>query len=273
MEQETQPESAPETVSKNFYVGVDSGTTTTNVVIIDENKNIVSMATTLTGARVDSNAMAALGAAMKQKKIARSQIKCIIATGYGRNALRWPDRDITEITCHAKGAYHLFPKARTVIDVGGQDSKLIQLDDEGNVFDFLMNDRCATGTGRFLEMMGHTLNRSIEEMSRLGVEWDEDISISSSCAVFAESEVRSLINQNKSEKDIIHAINGAVANKIVNMIARQGAGGAFVMTGGVAKNDGIISVLSQRLGENVLRASYPEMCGALGAALYAQEVG
>jgi len=254
-----------------YFAGIDSGSATTNVVVIDANKNIVGMATAITGAKVDASAKAALAAALKQKKIMPYNVKYIIATGYGRNALRWPDSDVTEITCHAKGAHHQFPNARTVIDIGGQDSKIIQMDDDGNVVDFMMNDKCAAGTGRFLEMMAKTLGMTIQEFAKAGLQWKEDIAISSTCAVFAESEVASLIEKGKPAVDIIHGLNGSVANRVVNMIARQGADGAYVMTGGVAKNDGVVGTLSERLKEEVLKPKFPEMCGALGAALLAAE--
>ena len=257
--------------SNNYYVGVDSGASTTNVVIINGDGKIVGMATAVTGAKIDSSAMAALAAAMKQCKIGRPQINYIIATGYGRNALRWPDQDINEIVCQAKGAYEQFPEARTVIDMGGQDSAIIQMDEQGNVYDFLMNDQCASGSGRFLEMMSKTLGLKIEDFTKAGLQWDEDVTISSTCAVFAENEVVNLIAQQKRVADIIHGLNGAIVNRIVNMIARQGADGKYIMTGGVAKNDGILNELAARLNDNVLRPKFPEMNGAYGAALLAKE--
>lgn len=257
--------------STNYYVGVDSGASTTNVVIINSDGKIVGMAMALTGAKVDSGAMAALGAAMKQCKIGRPQINYIVSTGYGRNALRWPDQDINEIVCQARGAFEQFPDARTIIDIGGQDSAIIQIDDQGNVYDFLMNDQCASGSGRFLEMMSKTLGLKIEDFTNAGLKWNEDITISSTCAVFAENEVINLIAQQKNVSDIIHGLNGAIVNRIINMIARQGADGDYVITGGVAKNDGIMNELSQRLNAKVFRPKFPEMNGAYGAALLAKE--
>jgi predicted CoA-substrate-specific enzyme activase len=258
---------------KSYFAGVDSGSTTTNVVILDDEGNVRGMSSVPTGGKVDQSAKKALGAALAQAKIMPMNVKYIVSTGYGRSALRWPDKDITEITCHARGAHQLYPEAATVIDIGGQDSKIIQLDGEGGVSDFMMNDKCAAGTGRFLEMMASTLDITMEEFIAAGLEWNEDIVISSMCAVFAESEVVSLIAREKAVSDIVHGLNNSVAKRVINMIARQGADGPYVMTGGVAKNNGVANALSEALHEDVLIPRNPEYCGAFGAAHFALEMG
>ena len=183
------------------------------------------------------------------------------------------DDSITEITCHAKGAHYLNPNVRTVIDIGGQDIKAISIDENGAVKNFLMNDKCAAGTGRFLEMMARTLGLSLEEMSTRGLEWKENVVISSMCTVFAESEVVSLVAQNKDVADIIHGLNVSVASKVGALAARLGKKnpGEYMMTGGVARNKGIIQALEEKLGAKLYICDEAQLCGALGAALFAYE--
>ena len=185
-------------------------------------------------------------------------------TGYGRQLVDFADKQVTEISCHGLGARFLEPATRAVIDIGGQDSKVIQLDDDGNLCDFLMNDKCAAGTGRFLEMMAKTLGLSLEEMSVKGLEWKHNIVISSMCTVFAESEVVSLVAQNKDVADIIHGLNVSVASKVGALAARLGKKnpGEYMMTGGVAKNQGIIQALEEKLGAKLYICDEAQLCGA-----------
>ena len=185
---------------KGLYAGIDSGSTSTDVVIIDRDKNIIAQSILPTGAGAAAGADRALDEALAQAGLSRSDINATVTTGYGRTAVGLGDQSITEITCHAKGAYFLDPSVRTIIDIGGQDSKVIRLDENGNVTNFVMNDKCAAGTGRFLELMARTLELSLDDMSRLGLEWKEDVTISSMCTVFAESEVVSLIAENRTPR-------------------------------------------------------------------------
>ena len=203
----------------------------------------------------------------------REDIDALVTTGYGRTAIKNGDKSITEITCHARGAHFLNPEVRTVIDIGGQDSKVIRLDENGAVANFVMNDKCAAGTGRFLEMMARTLGLSLEEMSTRGLDWKENVVISSMCTVFAESEVVSLVAQNKDVADIIHGLNVSVASKVGALAARLGKKnpGEYMMTGGVARNKGIIQALEEKLGAKLYICDEAQLCGALGAALFAYE--
>ena len=194
-----------------------------------------------------------------------------MTTGYGRSALHLGDKSVTEISCHARGAFFLDPSIRTIIDIGGQDSKVIRVDDAGNVVNFVMNDKCAAGTGRFLDMMAKTLEMSLEELSHTGLKWKEDITISSMCTVFAESEIVSLVAENKSLDDIVHGLNQSVAGKTVNLVKRAGGLGAYMMTGGVAQNAGVVQAIEARLGEKLRVSPMAQYCGALGAALFAME--
>ena len=257
-----------------YYVaGIDSGSTSTDVVILDQNGKIKSTMIIPTGGGAMMSAEKSLAAAVEKAGIQEEDIVRIVTTGYGRAYIDSGDDSVTEITCHAKGAHYLNPNVRTIIDIGGQDIKAISIDEHGAVTNFLMNDKCAAGTGRFLEMMARTLGLSLEEMSTKGLEWKENIVISSMCTVFAESEVVSLVAQNKNVADIIHGLNVSVASKVGALAARLGKKnpGEYMMTGGVAKNQGIINALEEKFGAKLYICDEAQLCGALGAALFAYE--
>ena len=257
-----------------YYVaGIDSGSTSTDVVILDQNGKIKSTMIIPTGGGAMMSAEKSLNLAVEKAGIKKEEIVRIVTTGYGRAYIDSGDDSITEITCHAKGAHYLNPNVRTIIDIGGQDIKAISIDEQGAVKNFLMNDKCAAGTGRFLEMMARTLGLSLEEMSTKGLEWKENIVISSMCTVFAESEVVSLVAQNKDVADIIHGLNVSVASKVGALAARLGKKnpGEYMMTGGVAKNQGIIKALEEKLGAKLYICDEAQLCGALGAAIFAYE--
>ncbi|MCD8346944.1 MAG: acyl-CoA dehydratase activase [Lachnospiraceae bacterium] len=260
-------------MGKGYFAGIDSGSTSTDVVILDKDKKIVAGIILPTGAGAAIGAERALEQALKEAGLKREDIDEVVTTGYGRTAIQIGDRSITEITCHARGAHFLEPKVRTVVDIGGQDSKVIRLDEDGSVKNFVMNDKCAAGTGRFLEMMARTMEMSLDEIGRAGLSWDEDITISSMCTVFAESEVVSLIAQNKKPDDIVHGLNKAVASKTAALVKRVGGEEAYMMTGGVAQNQGLVKTLEERLGTTLIISDKAQLCGALGAALYAADMG
>lgn len=257
-----------------YYVaGIDSGSTSTDVVILDQDGKIKSTMIIPTGGGAMLSAEKSLELAVEKAGISKDAIVRIVTTGYGRAYIDSGDDSITEITCHAKGAHYLNPNVRTVIDIGGQDIKAISIDGHGAVKNFLMNDKCAAGTGRFLEMMARTLGLSLQEMSTKGLEWKENIVISSMCTVFAESEVVSLVAQNKDVADIVHGLNVSVASKVGALAARLGKSqpGEYMMTGGVAQNQGIIKALEEKLGAKLYICKEAQLCGALGAALFAYE--
>ena len=257
-----------------YYVaGIDSGSTSTDVVILDQDGKIKSTMIIPTGGGAMLSAEKSLELAVEKAGISKDAIVRIVTTGYGRAYIDSGDDSITEITCHAKGAHYLNPNVRTVIDIGGQDIKAISIDEHGAVKNFLMNDKCAAGTGRFLEMMARTLGLSLQEMSTKGLEWKENIVISSMCTVFAESEVVSLVAQNKDVADIVHGLNVSVASKVGALAARLGKNqpGEYMMTGGVAQNQGIIKALEEKLGAKLYICKEAQLCGALGAALFAYE--
>ena len=193
-------------------------------------------------------------------------------TGYGRQLVDFADKQVTEISCHGLGARFLEPATRAVIDIGGQDSKVIRLNEDGSVKNFVMNDKCAAGTGRFLEMMARTMEMSLDDMGKAGLSYKEDITISSMCTVFAESEVVSLIAQNKATDDIVHGLNKAVASKTAALAKRVGGEERYMMTGGVSKNQGLVKTLEEKLGTTLVISDKAQLCGALGAALFAKDM-
>ena len=256
----------------NVYVaGIDSGSTSTDAVIMDTEKRIVSIVIIPTGGGANVSAELALNDALKKAGLARSDVSAIIKTGYGRDYIADGDKSITEISCHAKGAHFLYPQSRTVIDIGGQDSKAIKIDETGAVLNFVMNDKCAAGTGRFLEMMARALGITLKQISEIGLDWKEEITISSMCTVFAESEVVSLVAQNRALEDIVHGLNRSVASKVAALVNRVSPEQGYIITGGVAKNLGVVKALEERLGVTLFVCENAQLCGALGAALFALE--
>ena len=257
---------------KGYYAGIDSGSTSTDVVILDRDKQIVAQVILPTGAGAAAGADRALEEALNQAGLRLSDLDATVTTGYGRAAIERGDQSITEITCHAKGAFFLDPEVRTIIDIGGQDSKVIRIDETGGVVNFVMNDKCAAGTGRFLELMARTLELTLDEMSAKGLHWKEDITISSMCTVFAESEVVSLVAQNKKPADIIHGLNRSVAAKTAALCRRVGGQEKYMMTGGVSKNQGVVREIEKLLGVELEVSEKAQVNGALGAALFAMEL-
>lgn len=252
-----------------YTAGIDSGSASTDAVVMDQNQNIIGRAIIPTGQGARSTSERALSIALKEAGLEEKDLTAVVSTGYGRKTTGIQSTSVTEITCHAKGAHFLDPDARTVIDIGGQDSKVIRIDDKGSVKNFTMNDKCAAGTGRFLEMQARALGMSMEEMSEKGLQWKKDVNISSMCTVFAESEVVSLVAQNVPAEDIIHGLNKAIAAKTAGLMARLGKQPGYIMTGGVAQNKGVVQCLEDQIGEKIFVSDDAQICGAIGAALIA----
>ena len=255
----------------SFVSGIDVGSVSAKAVIMDEDSRVVSYSILPTGAGSKRAAEAVMREALTKASLQPQDISFIVATGYGRLMVPSADIEITEITCHARGAYWLFPEVRTVIDIGGQDSKVISLDDRGLVRAFTMNDKCAAGTGRFLEVMANALEVGLEEMGGLSLKSCHDLRVSSMCTVFAESEVVSLIAAGHDQADILAAIHHAIARRILGMVGLQGLKEKVVMSGGVAKNLGVARALEKELETNLLIPTEPQIVGALGAAIMALE--
>lgn len=266
------PNSAAPCITGSCLVaGIDSGSTSTNAVIMDDSKRIISCAVVRTGAKSIDSADKAFNEVLAKAGLTKEQVSMIVSTGYGRISIPFADKNVTEITCHGKGAHFINKNIRTVIDIGGQDSKIVRVNDQGEVIDFAMNDKCAAGTGRFLEMMARTLEISIEDMGPLSQKWKEEINITNMCTVFAESEVISLIAQNKEKTDIIYGLCNSVARKTVSLLGKVGKVGGYMMTGGVAKNFGVVKAIESRLGDRIFIYDEPELVGAIGAALMGLE--
>ena len=254
-----------------YVLGVDSGSTSTNAVIMDGDRKIVAFDVIRTGAKSGDSARKALENVLEKAGIARSDLAGIVSTGYGRVSIPYADENVTEISCHGRGAHYFNPAVRTVLDIGGQDSKAISLNEKGDVVDFVMNDKCAAGTGRFLEAMARTLEIGVDQLGPVYMNWKENIEITSMCTVFAESEVISLIARNKEIADIAHGIHGAIAGKAFSLLKRVGLKDEFMMTGGVALNEGVVKAVEERVGSRLFICDQPEIVGAVGAALFALE--
>jgi predicted CoA-substrate-specific enzyme activase len=249
--------------------GVDIGAVSAKAVVIADNQ-IISYSILPTGSDVVKVAKKVLQESLKKAGLKEKDLEHIVATGYGRISVPFADEKMTEISCHAKGASWLIPETRMVIDIGGQDSKAIRVDESGTVTGFAMNDKCAAGTGRFLEVMARALELPIDKFGRLSLKSKNPCSISSICTVFAETEVISLRAEKKAVEDIIAGIHRAVAKRIVSMATPIGIVSPITMTGGVAKNVGQRKALEEELGTKLLIPKEPQIVGALGAALFAQ---
>lgn len=253
-----------------YYVaGIDVGSLSTDTVILDADKHVAGYSIVRTGASSTRAAEESIGIALADAGISRDNLEYIVSTGYGRKTVPFSDRAVTEISCHARGACFLFPDAGTIVDIGGQDSKVVYVGSGGKVLDFTMNDKCAAGTGRFIEVMAEKLQVRLEEMGRLSMQSRGEVSINSVCTVFAESEVVSLVAQDHPPGEIIRGIHRAIVARIWAMVRTFGIRGQLFMGGGVAKNIGVVTLLREKAGVPVHVPSEPQTVGALGAALIA----
>lgn len=254
-------------------VGIDVGSTATKVVFLDE-KGSIYRHIRPTGWSPKDASQEGLKHLLETSGFAKSQIKATVATGYGRIALDFADRAVTEITCHGKGASFLVPNVRTVIDIGGQDSKVLKIDSEGRVLDFLMNDKCAAGTGRFLQVMATALGVDVSQLGELSKAKDP-INISNMCTVFAETEVIGLLAQGVDKGAIIAGLHHAIARRMAGMLGRlngEYSENKIIFTGGVALNTGVKRSLEDVLQTDIIIHENSQLAGALGAALIAKEM-
>ncbi|MFZ5867060.1 MAG: acyl-CoA dehydratase activase [Thermodesulfobacteriota bacterium] len=255
-----------------YFVGIDVGSLSTETVIVDHTGTMVSYHISSTGANSRTAGEGSFAAALASGGIAQSDVNFTVATGYGRVSIPFADKTVTEITCHARGAVHLFPATQTIIDVGGQDSKVIRVSQDGKVADFNMNDKCAAGTGRFLEVMARALEIDLDRMGPLSLRSTCDVSISSMCTVFAESEVISLVARATPKEDILNAIHKSICNRLAPLMDAVGIRMEVTMTGGVAKNSGIVEKIREKVGQPINVPEEPQIVGALGAALIARDM-
>lgn len=254
-----------------IYAGVDIGSLACKAVLIDEQGVMKGSSIVLTGAMPQRAGKAALRGALDEAGLQESDITYLVSTGYGRHRLERANEEVTEITCHATAAHDVNPEVKILIDIGGQDSKLIRLDEGGQVGKFLMNDKCAAGTGRFLEVMARALEVDLDQMGPLSLEAHKELKISSMCTVFAESEVISLVAQEHDVRDILWGLHLSVARRVGAMARGIGVRPPVMMSGGVAKNVGMLRALEQTLGTPLLVPPEPQLMGALGAASIARE--
>ncbi|MGD9160079.1 MAG: acyl-CoA dehydratase activase [Desulfobacteraceae bacterium] len=254
-----------------YFAGIDIGSMTTKCVIIDQ-AHFFDSVVLFTESDPKTAGINALESLLKKKGIERSYISFIVGTGYGRISLDFFDHTATELTCHTMGVRHLNPKVEGIIDIGGQDSKTIKLKPDGAIMDFVLNDRCAAGTGRFLEVMAKALKLDLEEFGTLYEKSENPCSINSTCIVFAESEVISLSAQGESKTDIAAGLHQSIAKRVGNMAKRLGIKENIAFVGGVAKNRGMRNALEDYLGTDFLSLSRdPQITGALGAAIIARD--
>jgi len=254
----------------NWYAGIDVGSLTADAVLIDEEANVVGFAIIPTSYDSMAAGSEAYRLALERAGVLEDEVSGVVSTGYSRARVQEAQVARTEISCHARGAFHIFSDVATIIDIGGQDSKAIRVGPGGRVLDFAMNDKCAAGTGRFLEVMAGALGISLPDMADLALASTVEITISSTCTVFAESEVVSLISQGRAPADIASAICRAIAQRTAGLAARVGISDRVVMTGGVAKNQAVVRMLADKLGFGISVPEEPQITGALGAALIAR---
>ncbi len=253
-----------------LFCGIDIGSTITKIVLIDEDENILDSIVRETSPRQRRFANELMKELLSRASIHINDIEAIVATGYGRVNVPFADRTITEITCHAAGVSKIFPDARTIVDIGGQDSKGIRVE-SGRVLNFVMNDKCAAGTGRFLDVLCETLGISVSELGRISLRSKNPLEISSTCTVFAQQELASYIAKGASLEDIAYGVYKAIFQRVLSMVKRIGIENDVVLTGGVSKSEGIRRVARDEL-KRVFFPKEPLVTGALGAAILAKKI-
>jgi predicted CoA-substrate-specific enzyme activase len=255
-----------------IYAGVDIGSSSAKAVIMKETE-MISASIIPTGVDSTETARNVMQKALDNVHLSFKDLKYVVSTGYGRRNVPFAKKDITEISCHARGIISVFPNVRTILDMGGQDCKAIKCDGQGKVVSFLMNDKCAAGTGRYLERVAQTLKVPIEDIGKLSLETVEGpVQISSFCAVFAQGDVITLLRQGKHINDILAGVCESLAERIQTLIKRIGLVEDFAITGGIAKNIGVVKRLERNLEVKASLAPDPQVIGALGAAIFAREL-
>lgn len=249
-----------------IIAGIDVGSLTTKVAILD-NGTMVSHGIERTGVNTSQIARHLLDKALSNLGLSFGDLDKVIATGYGRISIPFAQKQITEITCNAKGVTHLYPKARMIIDIGGQDTKVIRVGDNAKVENFLMNDKCAAGTGRFLEVAAQTLEVKLNDLGKLSSKANKAAEISSTCTVFAQTEIVSLVAKQIPRENIIAGLHEAIARRVFGLFSCLNSEGEVVMTGGVARNAGVVKALENLIKRPLVIPKYPQISTALGAAL------
>ncbi len=254
-----------------FAAGVDVGSTQTKAVVMEEGSGIIARALVDTGANVTRAAKTAFHLACHDARINPHDVGYVVGTGYGRYKITFGNSQMTEISCHARGAHYIFPNTRTVIDMGGQDSKAITVGESGEVLDFVMNDKCAAGTGRFLSNAADVMGIALDEVGPLSLEGKYPVKIATVCTVFVESDILSYLSMGKRPEDILSGVHLAIAKRTVSLARRVALEPEITMTGGVARNLGMIRALEEILGTRLQVSPDSHFIGAIGAALFALE--
>jgi len=254
-----------------YAAGVDVGSTQTKAVVIDETATIVGRSLIPTGANVVTAAEHAFRLALDDRGIPDTEVGFVVGTGYGRYRVEFGDAQITEIVCHARGAARMFPRTGTVLDMGGQDTKAIRVRPGGDVLDFCMNDKCAAGTGRFLQSAAVALGMDLSDLGPAALLGKRAVAISTTCTVFAETEVLSWLGRGKKIEDILLGVHRSIASRSISLLRRVGVEAEVTFTGGVTKNPAMVQVLNELLELEMNVSEESHYMGALGAALFALE--
>lgn len=257
-------------MSDVYTMGIDIGSTASKCVIMKNGNEIVSSATVPLGAGT-SGTEKVKAKTLSQVDFKEEDIAVQVSTGYGRNNYADAEKTMSELSCHAKGGHYIFGDVRTIIDIGGQDIKVLKLNKKGQLQNFLMNDKCAAGTGRFLEVMAKVLDIKMEDMGKMDQEATETTPISSTCTVFAESEVISCLSKKIPINNIVRGIHASVATRVGSLAKRGGIEKPVAMTGGVSKNKGIVRALEEVLDTEIEVSELSQLAGAIGAALFAYD--
>lgn len=254
-----------------YVAGIDVGSTQTKGIIINDKLGIVARTLTDTGAYVSKVAERCFEEALQISSVKREDVAYVVGTGYGRYKVNFGDAQITEISCHARGAIYLFPNTRTVIDMGGQDAKGIKTGVDGEVKDFVMNDKCAAGTGRFLANAAEALSMGLGEIGEISLKAKNPVRLTTVCTVFVESDIMSYLAQNKKIEDILGGVHSAIAARTISLVRRVGIEPEVTFTGGVSKNIGMVRALEEKLGMKLNVSPDSHFVGAIGASIFALE--
>ena len=256
--------------SKLFFAGIDIGSTMSKAVVVDAGGKMLGYVVGQTGAEHRRRANKVMEDVLLKSAITLDQVAYIISTGYGRVNVPFADKQVTELTCHARGVASLFPDVRTAIDIGGQDAKVLKIKN-GRLTDFLTNDKCAAGTGRFLEVAAETLGLGLNEMGQISLQSDTPVKINSLCTIFAQQEIISRLSEGQPLTDILAGVYIAVTTRVVKLARQLKVEPPVVFTGGVAKNSGMVKAMETVLGMPILVPEEPLITGALGAAILARD--
>jgi (R)-2-hydroxyacyl-CoA dehydratese activating ATPase len=254
-----------------YAAGIDVGSTQTKAVLMDTARDVVARTLIATGANVKRAGQRALDAILEEAGVDRGDVGYVVGTGYGRYKIEAGDTQVTEISCHARGAQFVFPATRTVIDMGGQDTKAIKTGPEGQVQDFCMNDKCAAGTGRFLAAAAEVVGLTLDEIGEVALKGTKPIRLTSVCTVFVESDIMGYLAQRKKVEDILAGVHQAIASRTIGLVRRVGVEEEVTFTGGVARNIGMVRALEEKLGTQLNVGPDSHFMGALGAALFAMD--